>query len=115
MLAVFEGTQNYRSVLYTRAGKLRVEHHHPWFSNYGIYKHFYTEIEGSTIRFIPCFVFGVPKSVLHWLYSGEDGVPVDSFGRVLVQCFMNLVIISVVFLLWVHNKINVNEIKRILN
>ena len=45
------------------------------------------------------------------LYGGAEGIPVvgmvtETTGkdRVLVQCFMNVVVLSVVFLLWLHNK-----------
>ena len=88
-----------------------MEQQHPWCGSWGIYKHFHTQIEGSTVRFIPSFVFGAPQLVIDWLYGVADGVPVAgmftetiSKDRVVVQCFMNLVIISVLFLLWVHNK-----------
>ena len=88
-----------------------VEHSHPWYSKFGIYNHFHTQTEDSTIMFIPNFMFGAPQAVLDGLYGGAEGIPVvgmmaQSTGRdrIMVQCFMNMVVIAVVFLLWVHNK-----------
>ena len=80
-----------------------------WFSSLGIYNQFYTEVEGSTVRFIPAFLFGVPRQVLNWLYGEEGGgVPVAEQGagvnRLVVQSFMNIVILTVIFLLWFHSK-----------
>merc|ERR1712123_413888 len=109
--AVLEWRQEYSSRLEEEGGKLLVKHSHPWYSKFGIYNHFHTQVEGSTVRFIPDFMFGAPQSVLDNLYGGAGGIPVggmvtESIGgdRVMVQCFMNMVVISVVFLLWVHNK-----------
>ena len=110
--AVFEGRQGYRSVLHkTRGGEgeLLVETQRAWFSSLGIYNQFYTEVEGSTVRFIPAFLFGVPRQVLNWLYGEEGGgVPVAEQGagvnRLVVQSFMNIVILTVIFLLWFHSK-----------
>ena len=108
---MFEWRQEYASLLYEEGGELLAEHRHPWYSKFGIYNHFHTQTEGSMIRFIPNFVFGAPQSVVDGMYGGAAGIPVgnmisESTGgdRVVVQCFMNLVVISVVFLLWVHNK-----------
>ena len=88
-----------------------VEHSHPWYSKFGIYNHFRTQTEGGTVRFIPNFMFGAPQSVVDELYGGAEGIPVvgmvtETTGkdRVLVQCFMNVVVLSVVFLLWLYNK-----------
>ena len=108
---VFEWRQDYSTVLMVDGGEIVVKNDNPWYSSFGIYNHFYIEIEGTTVRFIPSFMFGAPQSVVDGLYGGAGGIPVvgmvnQTIGedRVMVQCFMNLVIISVVFILWVHNK-----------
>ena len=108
---MFEWRQEYSSRLDKEEEKLLVEHSHPWYSKFGIYNHFHTQTEGRTVRFIPTFMFGAPQSVVDGLYGGAGGIPVVGMmaedtvmDRVMVQSFMNLVVISVVFMLWVHNK-----------
>ena len=83
----------------------------PWYSRLGIYSHFKVEVEGLTIRFIPNFMFGAPQATVDWLYGSADSIPINSMmtenigkDRILVQCFMNIVTLAVIFLLWFHNK-----------
>merc|ERR1712059_56418 len=78
--------------------------------------HFTTEVEReegrwSVVRILPNFMFGAPSQVLDKLYpEGPSDLPIvgmltETTGgdRVLVQCYMNLVILSVVLLLWANN------------
>jgi hypothetical protein len=80
---------------------------------------------GRRVLFLPNFMFGAPQSVLDTLYGGPGGIPTigawrlqqgailpgagmmaDSTGgdRVIIQTFMNLVIVTVVLLLWANNR-----------
>merc|ERR1712168_1112345 len=77
----------------------------------GIYDHYRVETRGSTVRFIPNFMFGVSHEVVDHLYpGGPEEFPISGMltkttggDRLLVQCYMNLVVLSVIFLLWINN------------
>ena len=69
--------------------------------------------DGLTLRLVPRFMFGLPQSVLDRLYGGPASIPTIGMltaspgrDRVIVQCFMNLVILSVIFLLWANNPVS---------
>jgi len=82
----------------------------PW-PEVGLYHHYNVRVEGGNhVVFLPNFMFSVPQWLLDELYGGADGIPTigmmaDSTGgdRVIVQCFMNLVILTVILLLWANN------------
>ena len=89
---------------------LVVKNSHPWYASWGLYNHFHSKTHERTIRFLPNFMFGVPQEVLDQMYGGPEKIPTigmmtESPGsdRIVVQCYMNLVILSVIFLLWANN------------
>jgi len=92
-------------------GDVRVEERHPWYSGYGIYSHYRTQVVGGTIRFLPNFMFGLPMEWVERLYpGGADEVPISGMmaesvdrDRVIVQCFMNLVILAVILMLFMNH------------
>jgi len=109
--AVFEWRSEYKADLVeTEDGDLEVITHHPT-ASVGLYHHYNVKVEsGKHVVFMPTFMFGVQQHVLDQLYGGADGIPTigmmaDSTGgdRVIVQCFMNLVIVTVILLLWANN------------
>merc|ERR1712226_951468 len=93
-------------------GDLGVVERRPWYSEYGIYSHYKVEVvEGRTVRFVPTFMFGLPMEWIERLYpGGAEEVPITGMmaesvekDRVIVQCFMNLVIMAVVLMLFMNN------------
>ncbi|XP_023341411.1 uncharacterized protein LOC111711310 [Eurytemora carolleeae] len=106
-----EWRQHYKSFISKVESSLHVESALPWYSRFGLYNHFYTEsIPGGGIRFMPRFMFGVPHPVLEDMYGGADNIPItgmltESAGadRLVIQCFMNIVTLAVVFLLYINN------------
>jgi len=92
-------------------GKLSLQEKHPWYSKYGIYSHYKIQVVGKTIRFVPSFMFGLPVEWLEKLYpGGGEEIPIAGMiaesvekDRVIVQCFMNLVIMAVVLMLFMNN------------
>jgi len=88
------------------------------FQRWGIYNHLATEwAEGGTVlRVFPRFLFGIPVQTVTQMYSGPTtadllsnlpiiGVFTQStrYDRVIIQAYMNLVTLSVIFLLWSNN------------
>ena len=82
-------------------------------SKWGIYNHFETIVTGRTIRIVPRFLFGLHKETIESIYGEEDtvekipiiGVFTDSpsLDRMIIQTYMNIVTLSVIFLLWANN------------
>jgi hypothetical protein len=71
-----------------------------------------------TVRIIPRFLFGIPYETIQALYgSGSKDGSIDlaklpivgifsnspSYDRFIIQAYMNLVTMSVIFLLWANN------------
>jgi len=84
----------------------------PWYGEFGLYNHFHHQIDGLTLRLIPSFMFGVPQHVLDKMYGGSANIPSNGIlssstdqDRIMIQCFMNLVVLSVIFLLWANNPV----------
>ena len=110
----FEWREEYKfEIQKTKEGQLKVVNDHPWYGEMGLYNHYHEEVSGLTVRFLPNFMFGSPQFILDKLYGGPEGIPTIGMmtgspgrDRVLVQCFMNLVILSVIFLLWANNPNN---------
>jgi len=109
--AVFEWRSEYKANLVeTQDGNIEVLLDHPS-SSVGLYHHYNVKVEsGSHVVFTPAFMFGVQQHVLDEIYGGAEGIPTigmmaDSPGgdRVIIQCFMNLVIVTVILLLWANN------------
>jgi len=107
----FEWRSEYRMEIH-RTGdmQLNVVSAHPWYGNMGLYNHYHSEVENLTVRLLPNFMFGVPQYILDQLYGGPEGIPTIGMvtsspgsDRVVVQCYMNLVILAVIFLLWANN------------
>ena len=98
------------------------------FHRWGIYNHVATNVEGRTVRIIPRFLFGIPFKTVTSMYSsaegheGEEGqeeaqegvffksLPIIGvfsqstlYDRIIIQAYMNLVTLSVIFLLYVNN------------
>jgi len=97
-------------------GRLEVSEDVPWYSDsHGIYDHYQVETEDvsgvTVVRFYPNYLFGVSHKIVDNLYpSGPAQFPITGMltettagDRLLVQCYMNLVVLSVIFLLWVNN------------
>jgi len=109
--AVFEWRSDYQADLVeTKEGDLEVVIRHP-VASIGLYHHYNVKVElGKHVIFTPVFMFGVQQQVLDQMYGGPDGIPTigmmaESPGgdRIIVQCFMNLVILTVILLLWANN------------
>ena len=111
MKAEFEWREEYKIEIQRSGEKmLSVVNSHPWYSKLGLYNHYHAEVQGLTIRFLPNFMFGTPQHMLDKLYGGPEGIPTIGMmtgspgsDRVVVQCYMNLVILAVIFLLWANN------------
>lgn len=82
-------------------------------SSYGIYNHFVvsTDEGGQKVKIVPRFLFGLPYDTVDEMY-GKDvdqfpivGVFTESprFDRIIIQAYMNIVTLSVIFLLWANN------------
>ena len=69
-----------------------------------------------TIQIIPRFLFGIPYETIQAMYGMKDGsidlskLPIvgifsdsPSYDRFIIQAYMNLVTMSVIFLLWANN------------
>ena len=63
-------------------------------------------------RLVPNFMFGVSQHFLSRMYGGPDTIPSNGIfsqstdmDRLIIQCFMNLVVLTVIFLLWANNPI----------
>ncbi len=101
---------------------------HRW----GIYNHFDTIVSGRTVRIVPRFLFGLPVEVIESIYGGHDltrlgksyseiteadlekdivaKLPIvglfsesPTYDRIIIQSYMNIVTLSVIFLLWANN------------
>jgi len=86
-------------------------------SNWGIYNHFETHVTGRTIRIVPKFLFGLPIDTIESLYEDKErkehtvsrlpivGIFTESpnYDRIIIQAYMNIVTLSVIFLLWANN------------
>ena len=79
--------------------------------SWGIYNHFYTEVTDGKVRVIPRFLFGVKPEIAESMYGPNVadfpviGVFTESpkFDRIIIQCYMNIVTLSVIFLLYANN------------
>lgn len=80
-------------------------------SNLGIYNHLTTVVTGRTVKILPRFLFGLPFAKVQELY-GKDAATLPITGvfttstkydRVIIQAYMNVVTLSVIFLLWANN------------
>merc|ERR1711953_37478 len=112
----FEWRPEYR-VLISRQeevepGGLVVEVERPWYGLLGLYNHLDHQVAGRTVRLVPTFMFGLTGDLLDSLYGGPDKIPTRGMltattdsDRILVQCFMNLVVLTVIFLLWANNPV----------
>jgi len=92
--------------------------HKPWYGFYGLYDHFHEEVDERIVRLVPNFLFGLPQYRVDHMIGGADQVPSRGIltddtdrDRMLIQCFMNLVVLTVIFLLWANNP--VNNVKKI--
>jgi len=114
MKAELEWRSNYQAELSKDwwSGSISVTEKHPWYSKFGIYSHYHTQvIDGTTVRFVPNFMFGLSFEWIQKLYPG-GGAEVPVIGmitesvdrdRVIVQCFMNLTIVGVILVLFMNN------------
>jgi len=88
------------------------------FSNWGIYKHFETHVvSDKTIRIVPRFLFGLSHEAIESIYGDKSGqedivsrLPIvgvftnsPNYDRIIIQTYMNIVTLSVIFLLWANN------------
>jgi len=89
------------------------------FQKWGIYDHFTTEWSNNqgeiSLRVLPRFLFGIPIPTVTKMYgvSTTDllaNLPIigvfsqsTRYDRVIIQAYMNLVTLSVIFLLWANN------------
>lgn len=85
--------------------------------HWGIYNHFDTIVMGRTVQIVPRFLFGLPIDIIETLYGDKNheedivsrlpivGVFTESprYDRIIIQAYMNIVTLSVVFLLWANN------------
>merc|ERR1711874_267029 len=91
---------------------LELEVERPWYGLLGLYNHLDHQVAGLTLRIVPTFMFGLTGDVLEALYGGPDNIPTRGMltattdsDRILVQCVMNLVVLTVIFLLWANNPV----------
>ena len=94
------------------SGSLSVQQTAPPVSSTGIYNHFTATADGANVvKVVPRFLFGLPVDVIENLY-GHDvaeypivGVFTNTpgFDRVIIQAYMNVVVLSVIFLLYANN------------
>merc|ERR1711915_122489 len=111
--ATLEWREEYNTEIFlNEQGDLLYKDERPWYGSYGLYNHYYIETkdEGQTLRFMPTFMFGAKKEVIDKLYDGPDAAPMigivsstPGMDRIIFQSFMNLVILTVIFLLWSNN------------
>jgi len=107
----FEWRSEYKAKVLEEGGSLKAETDHPWGSSLGIYHHYNIRVvEGRGVQFLPYFMFGAPQKLLDSLYGNADKIPTKGMfaespggDRILIQCFMNLVILTVILLLWLNN------------
>ena len=83
----------------------------------GIYNHFETIVSDKTIRIVPRFLFGLPTETIESIYGDSKGeedivsrLPIvgvftssPNYDRIIIQTYMNIVTLSVIFLLWANN------------
>lgn len=77
----------------------------------GIYDHFTVTQEKNRIKITPRFLFGIHPDIIESMYGTDVadfpviGVFTNSpkFDRILIQAYMNVVILSVIFLLYANN------------
>ena len=82
-------------------------------SSYGIYNHFTASAaDGETkVKIVPRFLFGLPYDTVDEMYGTDvDDFPIvgvftesPRFDRIIIQAYMNIVTLSVIFLLWANN------------
>jgi hypothetical protein len=108
--AVFEWRKEYLTSIRRKSGQVSVAQSLPWYSKYGLYNHFTVKTNDNNIKFLPRFMFGLPITVVEDMYGGADKIPITgmltsstSMDRVIIQCYMNIVTLAVIFLLWAHN------------
>ena len=117
--------------------KIEVKINKPWYGDFGLYNHFHQETQGNTVRIVPNFMFGLSQDKLIQMYQGAENVPASGIlskstgeyfiliipwssciykkflfldtDRLIIQCFMNLVVLSVIFLLWANNPVQKKE------
>jgi hypothetical protein len=101
------------------------------FNTWGIYDHFYVEVENGIVKIIPRFLFGIPLKTVESLYGApEPGQPdplgpnltedivgrlpivglfssSNAYDRVIIQIYMIIVLFSVIFLLLVIIKLSI--------
>ncbi len=108
-----EWRQDYRVSVDKRSDKVDVKRDAPFSGEFGIYDHFSADggDEGDVVRLVPRFLFGLPAEKLNELYDEDvDKLPVvgifsDSprYDRIIIQAYMNIVTLSVIFLLYANN------------
>ena len=102
-----------------KASDLSVSLHAPsWsWSKWGIYNHLELIVTGKTIRIVPRFLFGLPVDTIETLYRDPEEeeatvsrLPIvgvftnhPNYDRIIIQAYMNIVTLSVIFLLWANN------------
>jgi len=109
--AAFEWRSEYKNIIVRTETGLSVIKEEPWYSRYGLYNHYYVQnTAGGGIRYMPRFMFGVPYGTLEQLYGGPDNIPITgllaenaSTDRMALQCLMNIVTMTVIFLLYINN------------
>jgi len=88
-------------------------------SEWGIYNHFEatspaTDDKGETknvVRIVPRFLFGLAREAVEEMYGPDvDNYPIigiftssTKYDRFIIQAYMNIVTLSVIFLLWANN------------
>ena len=94
---------------------LDVKREAPATGDYGIYNHFVADAakdgQENVVRVVPRFLFGLPYKTMESMYGNDvDNFPIigiftDSprFDRILIQAYMNIVTLSVIFLLYANN------------
>eukprot|EP00088_Acartia_fossae_P013042 TRINITY_DN16756_c0_g2_i1.p1 TRINITY_DN16756_c0_g2~~TRINITY_DN16756_c0_g2_i1.p1 ORF type:complete len:239 (-),score=36.30 TRINITY_DN16756_c0_g2_i1:29-718(-) len=109
--AAFEWRSEYKNVIVRSEKGLSVTKEEPWYSQYGLYNHYYIQYTSTGgVRYLPRFMFGVPYGTLEELYGGADNIPITgllsespSTDRMALQCVMNMVTMTVIFLLYINN------------
>lgn len=97
----------------TNQPELSLEMSKPSSAEYGIYNHITSQSdqEAKTVKIVPRFLFGLPFHLIEEMYGTDVsqfpiiGVFTNSprFDRILIQAYMNVVTLSVIFLLYANN------------
>lgn len=112
IVVVFENHEESEITIEEEINELRVSRDDPWYSKFGIYNYFYTNVEEKTVRFIPVFAFGASQKLLNDCCDGVQNIPTVGLmtvnkDRVIVQSVMNMVAVTVLIVLFAQPRMKI--------